>query len=223
MSKLSSRVVLALVLSVPASTYAQAYPSKPILLIVPSAPGGQPDITARLIANELGKQMGKQVMVDNRGGASGIIGLEVIAKAAPDGYTLGFATFSIMTNPSVFAKLPYDTARDFQSVIQSHKSANLLTVTPSLPEVRTLDESALPGFEVTSWQGVFTTAGTPAPVLARMHAEFVKVVHKPDMKPKLEQQDMEPTGPSAAAFGAAYRSELARWTKVARDVGLKAN
>ena len=94
--------------------------------------------------------------------------------------------------------------------------------TPSLPDVPTLDESGLPGFEVTSWQGIFTTAGTPAPVLARIHAEFVKLVRNPEMKPKLEQQDMEPTGPAMDAFTKAYRAELARWTKVARDAGLKA-
>lgn len=95
--------------------------------------------------------------------------------------------------------------------------------TPSLPEVRTLDESALPGFEVTSWQGIFATAGTPAAILARLHAEFIKIVHHPDMKPKLEQQDMEPTGPAADAFAKAYREELARWTTLAKQVGLKAD
>src|SRR5262249_37496638 len=95
--------------------------------------------------------------------------------------------------------------------------------TPSLPDVRTLDESGLPGFEVTSWQGIFTTARTPAPVLTRMHGEFIKIVHNPDMKPRLEPQDMEPTGPSAEAFGKGYRGELARWTKLAKEVGLKAD
>ena len=93
----------------------------------------------------------------------------------------------------------------------------------SLPEVRTLAESGLPGFEVTSWQGLFAPAGTPTAVLAQVHAQFVKAVRSPDMKPKLEQQDMEPTGPSISAFTAAYLAELKRWTKVARDAGLKAD
>jgi len=92
----------------------------------------------------------------------------------------------------------------------------------SLPELRTLDEGALPGFVVTSWQGLFAPAGTPAAVLARVHAEFVKAVHSPELRPKLEQQDMEPTGPAINEFIAMYRTELKTWTKVARDAGLKA-
>ena len=92
----------------------------------------------------------------------------------------------------------------------------------SLPDLLTLDESALPGFVVTSWQGLFAPAGTPAPVLARVHAEFVKAIHSPELRPKLEQQDMEPTGPAMSTFVAMYRAELKTWTKVARDAGLKA-
>ena len=109
------------------------YPDRPIRLIVPSAPGGGPDIYARLIGNEIGKQMGQQVVVDNRPGANGIIGFEVLARAAPDGYTLGFMTNPFITNPSIYLKLPYDSARDFQPVIFQGSSTFLLTVTPSLP------------------------------------------------------------------------------------------
>ena len=114
-------------------TVAAEYPTKPIRLIVPSAAGGTPDIQARLIASELTKQMGQQVVVDNRGGASGIIGYEVIAKAAPDGYTLGYAAFPFITNPLMFTKLPYDTAKDFQPVVQQIFGSNLLAVSPALP------------------------------------------------------------------------------------------
>ncbi len=91
----------------------QSWPSRPIRLLVPSAAGGTPDINARLLATELSRQMGQQVVVDNRGGASGVIGYEMIARAAPDGYTFGYAAFPFITNPIMFAKLPYDTARDF--------------------------------------------------------------------------------------------------------------
>jgi tripartite-type tricarboxylate transporter receptor subunit TctC len=92
----------------------------------------------------------------------------------------------------------------------------------SLPELRTLDESGLPGFVVTTWQGLFAPAGTPAAVLARVNAEFAKAVHSPELKPRLEQQDMQPTGPGVGAFTAMYRAELKKWTKVAQDAGLKA-
>ena len=92
----------------------------------------------------------------------------------------------------------------------------------SLPEVRTIEESGLPGFVVTTWQGLFAPPGMPAPVLARVHGEVVKAIQSPELRPKLEQQDMEPTGLSQKAFTTAYHAELVRWLKVARDAGLKA-
>ena len=111
----------------------QSYPSRPIRLIVPSAAGGLPDIQARLVANELGKQLGQQVVVENRPGASGVIGFEATARATPDGYTIGYASFPIATNPAMFAKLPYDAFRDFQMVVHQVSAMNLLTVSPVLP------------------------------------------------------------------------------------------
>jgi tripartite-type tricarboxylate transporter receptor subunit TctC len=118
---------------------AAEYPAKPIRLIVPSAAGGTPDINARLLATELTKQMGRQVVVDNRGGASGILGFEMIARAEPDGYTLGFAGFPFITNPLMYTKLPYDTARDFQPVVRLFSITNMMTLTPALP-VRSVQE-----------------------------------------------------------------------------------
>jgi len=93
---------------------------------------------------------------------------------------------------------------------------------PALPDVKTLDESDLPGFEAANWQGVFAPAGTPAAIISRLNAEFVKAVHSPELRPKLAQQDMEPTGPAVEAFGTAFREELARWTKLAKEAGIKA-
>jgi tripartite-type tricarboxylate transporter receptor subunit TctC len=92
----------------------------------------------------------------------------------------------------------------------------------SLPEIRTLEESGLPGFVVTTWQGIFAPARVPAPVLTRINGELVKAINSPDLKPRIEQQDMDPTGVSVPEFTKMYRAELARWTKVARDAGLKA-
>ena len=92
----------------------------------------------------------------------------------------------------------------------------------SLPDLRTIEEAGLPGFVVTTWQGVFAPAGMPAPLLSKVNAEFVKAVHSPELKPKIEQQDMVPTGLGVKEFNAAYYAELKRWTKVARDAGLKA-
>jgi tripartite-type tricarboxylate transporter receptor subunit TctC len=92
----------------------------------------------------------------------------------------------------------------------------------SLPDLRTIEEAGLPGFVVTTWQGVFGPAGMPAALLSKVNAEFVKAVHSPELKPKIEQQDMVPTGLGVKDFNTAYYAELKRWTKVARDAGLKA-
>src|SRR4051812_19703216 len=141
MAKLSLASVAGMALIAPGIVFAQSastglaqdYPSKAIRLIVPFAAGGSPDITSRLVANELSKQMGQQVVVDNRAGASGIIGTEMIARAPVDGYTLGYVAFPFATNPSVYAKLPYDSMRDFQFVSSMLVGLNLLAVSPSLP------------------------------------------------------------------------------------------
>jgi tripartite-type tricarboxylate transporter receptor subunit TctC len=118
---------------------AAQYPVKPIRLIVPSGPGGAPDIQARLIASELSKTMGQQVIVDNRGGVNGAIGYPMIARAAPDGYTLGYQTFLFITAPILVLNLPYNPATDFEPVVQQLFGANLMTVTPALP-VRSVRE-----------------------------------------------------------------------------------
>ena len=93
----------------------------------------------------------------------------------------------------------------------------------SLPDIRTLDEGDLPGFVVTTWQGLFAPSNVPPAVLASVNAAFVKAIKSPDLRPKIEQQDMEPTAPGHVEFNAMYRAELARWTKVAKDAGLKAD
>ena len=93
----------------------------------------------------------------------------------------------------------------------------------SLPNLPTLEESGQPGFVVTTWQGIFAPAGLPAPVLAKINAEFVKAVHSAELRPRIEAQDMEPTGLGVKAFNTAYYAELKRWTKVAQDAGLKAD
>ena len=133
MGKCSLLAVAAMGLLAPGIACSQAYPSKPIRLIVPSAPGGGPDVMARLMASELSRQIGQQVVIDNRAGASGIIGIDAIAKAAADGYTFGFAPFPFITNPSLFAKLPYDPVKDFQPLIHQNSSTFLLTISPALP------------------------------------------------------------------------------------------
>ncbi|MGZ5259717.1 MAG: Bug family tripartite tricarboxylate transporter substrate binding protein, partial [Burkholderiales bacterium] len=118
--------VVPAILLIVSTAFGQAYPTKPIRLVVPSAAGGTPDIQARIIANELGKQTGQQVVVDNRAGASGIVGYEVIAKSAPDGYTLGYSAFTFITNSLTYSKLSYDAAKDFQPIIRQVSGTNIV-------------------------------------------------------------------------------------------------
>jgi tripartite-type tricarboxylate transporter receptor subunit TctC len=121
------------------TTAAQSYPTKPIRIIVAAASGGGPDIAARNLTNELSLQLGQQVMVDNRSGASGIIGFEMVARAVPDGHTFGYIPFGFGTNPSTYSKLPHDSARDFQPIILYTTIANVLALSPSLP-IRSVNE-----------------------------------------------------------------------------------
>jgi tripartite-type tricarboxylate transporter receptor subunit TctC len=111
----------------------QPYPSRPLRIIVPSAPGGSPDITTREMAAELMKQLGQSIVVENRVGASGIIGLEALARATSDGYTIGMPAFPVATNPSMFANLPYDFFRDFAPIIYYFLGANVVTVSAASP------------------------------------------------------------------------------------------
>ena len=300
--------------------YAQAWPNKPIRMLVGFPAGGPTDVVARIVSDRVAAQLGQRIVVDNRPGAAGNIAVEILANSNPDGHTLLYSSNAIALSPGLYSKLGYDPLKDIAPVTEvgagcliflvhpslpaksvqefidyakarpgqlnyassgtgtsTHLAAVLfsqrtgiqtvhvpykgtapslvdliagrtqflmgavLTAVPhvkegrlralavtgskriaSLPELRTLDESGLPGFVVTTWQGIFAPAGVAAPVLTRINSEFVKAIHSPDLKPRIEQQDMDPTGLSVAEFTKMYRAELARWTKVARDAGLKA-
>jgi tripartite-type tricarboxylate transporter receptor subunit TctC len=304
-----------------ASSSEQAWPSRPIRMLVGFPPGGPTDVVARIVSEKLAGQVGQRIVIDNRPGAAGNIAVEIMTKSNPDGHTLLYSSNAIALSPGLYSKLGYDPNKDLAPVTEigagclifvvhpslpvksvqefvdyakarpgqlnyassgagtsTHLAAVLfsqrtgiqaqhipykgtapslvdmiagrtqflmgavLTAVPhvkegrlralavtgskriqSLPELRTLEESGLPGLVVTTWQGIFAPAGTPPAVLARVNAEFVKAVHSPELRPKIEQQDMDPTGLSVKAFNAAYYAELKRWTKVAKDAGLKAD
>ena len=119
---------------------AQSYPQKPVRLVVGVPPGGTTDIVARLVGQKIAEQLGQQVVIDNRGGAGGNIGAELVAKAPPDGYTLFLATIGTMTiNPNLYKKMPFDTLRDFAAISQLTSMPQLLVVHPSVP-VKTVKE-----------------------------------------------------------------------------------
>ncbi len=306
----------------PAATGAtQAWPSKPIRMLVGFPPGGPTDVVARIVSEKVAQQTGQQIVVDNRPGAAGNIAVEILTRAAGDGHTLLYSSNAIAVSPGLYSKLPYDPLKDITPVTEIGAGCLIFMVHPSLPiksvpefiayakarpgqlnfassgtgtsthlapvmfsqrvgittqhipykgtspslidmiagrvqfmmgavltavphvrdgrvralgvtgkkriaslpDLRTLDEGDVPGFVVTTWQGLFAPAHMPPATLARVNAEFVKAIKSPELRPKIEQQDMDPTAPGHVEFNAMYRAELARWTKVAKDAGLKAD
>jgi tripartite-type tricarboxylate transporter receptor subunit TctC len=306
--------------SVAATVAAQTYPTKPLRMVVPFPPGGTTDILGRVAAQKLGEALGQQVIVDNRPGAGGNIGTELVAKSPPDGYTLLTDPGSTLTiNPSLFAKLPFDPLKDFAPVTILAAVPNLLVVHPSLPvrsvkelialakakpgqlnyassgagqsthlsmelfksmahvnmihvaykgsspaitdllgghvllmfdnmpsalphakagklrgiavstarrspvmpDVPTVAESGLPGFEVSVWFAVLAPAATPREIVERLNGILVKALQSADVRERLSSQGAEPIGGTPADFTAVMKRDLAKWAKVVKDANIK--
>jgi len=302
------------------AAFAQAYPSKPIRLIVPFAAGGGNDAVARLVGKRLADSLGQPVLVDNRPGAGGVVGAELAAKSAPDGYTLflgGVGSHAI--NPNLHRKLPYDPVRDFAPVELLAQAPLVLVVHPSvpardiaefiayaranpgrlnfasngngsssqlaavmfdamagvdmvhvpykglspaladllsgqvqlmfssvvailphikagklrglattgakrlasLPELPTIAESGLPGYEASSWYGILAPAGTPRAVVDRLNAELTKALDQPEVRASLIAEGAEPAGGSPEVFAQHIRSEMERLGKLIRDANIR--
>jgi tripartite-type tricarboxylate transporter receptor subunit TctC len=307
-------------LAMPAAAQAPAYPAKPIRYVVPYPPGGPLDIVARSLAQKLGPRLGQQVLVDNRPGAGGNIGAELVAKAPADGYTIlmgAVATHAI--NPHLYRTLPYDPVRDFTPVTLITQVPNVLVVHPSLPvrsvsdlialarakpgalsfgsgsigsaghlagelfkvmakvdmvhvpykgaapavadllggqiqlmfdnlasalphvkagrlravavtterpspqvpQLPTIAASGLPGFDVSTWFGVFAPAGLPPAILERLHAELSAALKQPDVRAQLANLGAEPAALSPQAFAAFVQRELAKYEAVVRASGAR--
>jgi tripartite-type tricarboxylate transporter receptor subunit TctC len=127
-------LLISAAIMLPAAAHAaETFPSRPIRLVVPYPPGGGTDIVGRLVAEKLSASLGQPIIVDNRGGAGGVLGTEIVAKATPDGYTLLLVPTSHVINPSIYAKLPYDTAKDFAPITMVASAPILMAVNPSVP------------------------------------------------------------------------------------------
>lgn len=299
---------------------AQTYPSKPIRLIVPFAPGGGTDILARLIGHKLTESMGQQVIVDNRAGAGGNIGAELAAKAARDGHTILMVSASYAVNATLY-KLAFDPLKDLSPVTQvaavpfvlvahpslpannvkelialarprpgqlnyassgngsaPHLAGALFTLmtntrmvhvpykggapaladvlsgqvellfstviqglpqiksgklkpiavgsmkrSASLPQVPTIDESGVPGYDVTNWFGVLAPAGTAQPILAALNKEIVRHLQSADLSQRLAAEGAEPVGGSPTEFGQLIRNDIEKYTRVVQAAGIKIN
>ena len=299
---------------------AQSYPTKPIRLVVPFPAGGTTDVLARAAAQKLTETLGQPVVVDNRPGAGGNIGAELVAKSPPDGYTLLMGTVGTHAiNPSLYPKMPYDHVRDFVPVILVAGVPNVLVINPALPvnsvqeliayakanpgklnfassgngtsihlsgelfktmagvqithvpykgsapalqdlvggqvqlmfdnlpsalalikggrlkalavtskerapalpDVPTMAESGLPGFEASSWFGLLAPAGTPQPVVAKLNAEIAKWLASPEAKEKLLAQGANAAGGTPEDFTRHIAAETAKWQKVVKESGAK--
>jgi tripartite-type tricarboxylate transporter receptor subunit TctC len=312
--------VAACALAAPSIAQEPAYPSKPIRLVVPFPPGGATDILARNVAQRLTETWGQPVVVDNRPGAGGNIGSELVAKAAPDGYTLEMGTVGTHAiNSSLYARMPYDHVKDFAPVILVAAVPNVLVVNPgvpvnsvqeliayakanpgklnfassgsgtsihlsgelfkvmagvqmthvpykgsapalsdllggqvqlmfdnlppslpqikagklralavtsatrapALPDVPTIAESGLPGFEASSWFGVLAPAGTPPAIIAKLNAEIGKWLASPEAKEKLAAVGANGAGGTPEDFARHIQAETAKWAKVVKESGAK--
>ncbi|MEA3024239.1 MAG: hypothetical protein QOK01_3091 [Alphaproteobacteria bacterium] len=296
-----------------------AYPERPVRLIVPFAAGGAVDSVARVLGKALSANLGGPIVIDNRGGAGGVIGMEAVAHAAADGYTLLLSHSGFAAMPGLYRDLPFDPVRDFAGVVTAASGAYVLAVNsaepftsvadliaygkanpgrltygsagagsiihlageffkrtaavelvhvpykgaaPAItdlvggqirmmfapavnalplaasgklralavtsakrsrlaPNLPTIAESGLPGFEVTGWYGLAAPAATAAPAVAQLNAETNRALASADTVEQLRQQGLEPVGDTPEQASAWIRSEVAQWTKVIRDAGIK--
>lgn len=300
----------------------QSYPTKPMRLVCPFPPGGTTDLVARLIAMKLTEAWGQQVVVDNRPGAGGVIGTEMVAKAVPDGYTILLGSITThAVNPALYKSLDFDAVKDFAPVSLVVSSPQLLAVHPAvaaksvkelialakakpgqlnygsagtgtsphltfelfkrmasidvvhvpykgtgpaitdlvggqvqtmitgvvalmphvksgklralgvtsakrvaaLPDVPTVAESGVPGFDVSSWFGVFLPAHTPGPIVMKMNAEIRRTLEQPSVRQRLIDQGADPSSNTPEEFAAYVKTEMARWGEVVRSTGARAD
>lgn len=317
---LSCVLVCASGLATALPSFAQGFPAKPIRWILPYPPGGGSDTIARPVARKLSENVGQQVIVDNRGGAGGNIGMETAARAAPDGYTIVMGlTAQLAVNPALYQKIPYDPIRDFEPitllangayVLAAHPSlpvktmkdvimiarkrpgeilyassgngsgahlasellnnmtgiklkhvpykgggpalvdtisgqTQLLFATPiassghlkagrlraiavsttkrvnSMPDVPTIAESGVPGFDAGVWYGMLAPKGTPRDIITRLNEEFRKVLGDPEIRNFLTKSAVEPDGGTPEELGKYMRSELAKWAKVVKAANIR--
>src|SRR4051812_22841351 len=306
-------------LSLPGLAAAQAWPSKPVRIVVPYPPGGANDIVARALQPALAASLGQAIVIENRGGGATQVGTEAVARSAPDGSTFLLTNIALGANPSLFARLPYDTMKDLAPITLISKAPLVLVVHPSVaaqnvnefvalakakpgsinygtagngsanhlamemfrastgievvhvpykgfgpaladllagqvsatfastlaslphvragklralgvstagrsaaaPDVSTIAESGVPGFDVSEWQMLLAPAGTPPAIIDRMQKEIFKAINVSDVRLRLSELGATPVADTPAEAQRFLRSEMERWSDVAKRVGLR--
>jgi len=304
-------------LGVPLAATAQDYPSKPIRLVIGFAAGGGTDVMSRLMATELGKELGQQIVPDNKPGADGVIASDIVAKAPPDGHTLLITSSSHAINTALERKLPYDINKDFAPVTQVASQQLILAVHPSLPvrnvrelidyakaqpdklsygtssnsvqlsmelfksmagisathvpykgsgpmltdflggqtqvtfapsvaalphvragklralavgdskrssampDLPTVAESGIPGYQSTIWVGILAPANTPPAIVQRVSRAVAKIAHTPAMTARLQELGADPVGSTPDEFRAFVGAEVKKWAAIAKTAGVK--
>lgn len=310
---------LAASLMLAAPAFAQTFPTKPMTIVVPASPGGAIDLAARLIGQKFTEAWGQPVVIENKTGATGVIGTDFVAKAAPDGHVLALVASSHAINPSMFKKLPFDTVKSFEPVVQTHTVPLVLVVAPdspfktmqdviafgkknpgqlsfassgnggaphfsgelfqsmaglqmqhipykgstlahpdlmsgrvsimfdtlaatsaqikggklralavttpkrlpAFPDVPTVAEAGLPGYETSTWGGLLAPAGTPKATVAKLVAETTRILALPDVRERMLAAGVEPVGGTPEQYAAFIGSEMVKWGKVAKAAGIE--
>ena len=308
-----------MLLALSTSVAAQDYPNKPVKLIIPFPPGGSNDVVGRMVATQLSERLGKQVVVDNRSGAGGVIGTDIAAKSPPDGYTLLVISSAHAANPWLY-KVTYDPIKAFAPVGILATGPNVLVINPSLPvnsvkelvalakqkpgelqyasagvgsfqhlggelfklnagvdilhvpfkgggpamidvigghtkivfsslvqttphlqsgklkalatgglkrspvlpDVPTVAEAGVPTYEAVNWWGIVAPAGTPQPILDKLHKELTAVLSSPEAQKQFENEGASVVQMSSAEFGSFIAKELAKWERVVKEANIKA-
>src|SRR5205085_1887506 len=233
-------VLLALLVAAGAAS-AQPYPAKPVRLVVGFAPGGGTDLIARLLAQKLTERWGQPVVVENKLGASGNIAAELVAKSAPDGYTLLMA-FSSHASNAALSNLPFDIKRDFSAITQVASGPAVVLANPALP-AKTLGDLItyakahpgaikygssgvgtpvhLAGDEVDFWYALLGPGGMRGALVERIQRDVAAIVTAPEMKESLVAQGCIPVGSKPAELNALIAREYALWAKVVKERGVK--
>jgi tripartite-type tricarboxylate transporter receptor subunit TctC len=318
--RLTTAFILCCALAAGPAGAQQSYPSKPVRMVLPYPPGGGSDTIGRPLAQKLTESLGQQVVVENRGGANGNIGMEHVARATPDGYTIVFAlTAQLAINPGLYSRVPYDPVKDFAPITLLGTGAYILVVHPSLPakslkqlvalakaqpgqiaysssgngsgghlaaellnsmagirmlhvpykgggpalmdliagqvqvlfstqlaswphiqsgriralavstakrpasipDLPTVAEAGLPGYDSGVWYGVLAPAGTPRDIIARLNGDVIRALNQPDYRGLLVNNAIDPIGSPPEQLGQYIKTELVKWAKVVKDAGVR--